>query len=84
MAVMTVRNIPAEVHRALKVRAAENGRSAEAEVRAILADAVHPAVEVKMGDALAAIGRRIGLTDEEADHIVSARQRTEVEPVSFG
>jgi len=80
---MTVRNIPDEVHRALKVRAAENGRSTEAEVRAILADAVQPAVQVKMGDALAAIGRRIGLTDEEADHIAAVRQRVEVEPVTF-
>ncbi|MFV0372970.1 FitA-like ribbon-helix-helix domain-containing protein, partial [Microbacterium sp.] len=36
MAVLTVRNVPDEVHRALRVRAAEHGRSAEAEVREIL------------------------------------------------
>ncbi len=39
---MTVRNIPDEVYRALRVQAAEHGQSAEAEVRSILAEAVHP------------------------------------------
>lgn len=42
MAVITVRNVPDEVYRALRVRAALNGRSAEAEVRAILADTLLP------------------------------------------
>lgn len=42
MAVLTVRNVPDEVHRALRVRAAEHGRSAEAEVRAILSEALVP------------------------------------------
>ncbi|MCL2089929.1 MAG: hypothetical protein FWH11_01670 [Micrococcales bacterium] len=83
MAVMTVRNIPAEVHRALRIRAAENGRSTEAEVRTILADAVRPRAEVPLGDALAEIGRRIGLTDDEADGVVGLRQRVEHQPVSF-
>lgn len=36
MASVTVRNIPDHVHRALKQRAAEHGRSTEAEIRAIL------------------------------------------------
>ncbi|MFC6674090.1 FitA-like ribbon-helix-helix domain-containing protein [Marinobacterium aestuariivivens] len=40
MAMLTVRNLPDEVHRALRVKAALNGRSMEAEVRAILAGAV--------------------------------------------
>ena len=38
--VMTVRNIPDEVYRTLRVRAAMHDRSAEAEVRAILEDSV--------------------------------------------
>src|SRR6218665_87566 len=42
IAVLTVRNIPDEVHRALRVRAAEHGRSAEAEVREILSAALLP------------------------------------------
>lgn len=33
MAVLTVRNVPDEVHRALRLLAAQHGRSTEAEVR---------------------------------------------------
>ena len=40
MAQLTVRGIPGEVVKALRVRAAQNGRSAEAEHRLILAEAV--------------------------------------------
>ena len=36
MTTLTVRNLPDEVHRALRIRAAGHGRSTEAEVRAIL------------------------------------------------
>jgi len=37
-----IRNLPAEVHRALKVRAALNDRSTDAEIREILTAAVQP------------------------------------------
>jgi antitoxin FitA len=40
MATITVRNLPPEVQRKLKQRAADNNRSMEAEARAILAAAV--------------------------------------------
>ena len=43
MATLTVRNLPDEVHRALRVRAAQHGRSTEAEIREILTLAVRPA-----------------------------------------
>jgi len=65
MAVLTMRNLPAEVHRALRVRAAQHGRSTEAEVRDILESAVRPEGRVKLGSLLAEIGRRAKLTDEE-------------------
>ncbi len=39
MAVLNIRNLPAEVHAALRVRAAKTGRSMEAEARAILTEA---------------------------------------------
>ena len=35
MVMLTVRNLPEEVHRALRVRAARRGHSTEAEVRTI-------------------------------------------------
>ena len=48
MATLNIRNLPDEVHRRLRVRAAEHGRSMEAEARAILAAATatpEPALE---------------------------------------
>lgn len=58
MSSVTVRNLPEETHRALKLRAAQHGRSTEAEIRNILENAVRP--EVGIGSALAAIGRSLG------------------------
>ncbi|KVL18762.1 FitA-like ribbon-helix-helix domain-containing protein [Burkholderia ubonensis] len=63
MPVITVRNLPDEVHRALRVRAAQHGRSTEAEVRDILEKAVQPEGRVKLGTLLAEIGREIGGVD---------------------
>jgi len=83
MAILTVRNLPDEVHRALRVRAARHGRSTEAEVRAILANTVMPEKRVRMGDALAALGRRIGLTDEDVAALEQTRDRTPAEPMRF-
>ena len=42
MANLNIRNLPDEVHQALKVRAALNNRSTEAEIREILTAAVQP------------------------------------------
>ncbi len=60
MAAVTVRNLPEETHRALKLRAARNGRSTEAEIRLILQDAVSANTAVGLGSQLAALGRRFG------------------------
>jgi plasmid stability protein len=65
MATLTIRNLPEEVHRALRLRAARHGRSTEAEVRAILENAVKPQGRLKLGSMLTDIGRRMRLTDEE-------------------
>lgn len=83
MAVLTVRNLPDDVHRALRVRAAQHGRSTEAEVRDILAAVVKPQERVRMGDALAAIGRTVGLTNEDAAAMDSLRDKTPAQPLSF-
>jgi plasmid stability protein len=40
MATLTIRNLPDEVHAALRVRAAKAGRSMEEEVRVVLTEAV--------------------------------------------
>lgn len=80
MAVLTVRNVPDEVHRALRVRATQHGRSAEAEVREILAAALLPEQHVRLGDALAALGRDLGLTDSDIDVLTGVRDQTPLEP----
>lgn len=42
MVILTVRRSPDDVHRALRVWAAQHGRSAEADVREILTVAIRP------------------------------------------
>ena len=83
MAILTVRNVPDDVHRALRVRAAQHGRSTEAEVREILSAAVKPEKRVRVGEALAAIGRKIGLSNDDFAVFESARDTTPAKPVSF-
>ncbi|MFT7721859.1 MAG: Arc family DNA-binding protein [Roseateles sp.] len=62
---VTVRNVPDEVHRAIRVRAAQHGRSIEAEMRDILEAAVRPQGRVRLGSLLSEIGRAGRLTEEE-------------------
>lgn len=83
MAILTVRNVPDDVHRALRVRAAEHGRSTEAEVREILAAAVKPEKRVRVGDALSAIGRKIGLTNADVDALERSLNKTPAKPLRF-
>lgn len=52
MANLNIRNLPDEVHQALRVRAALNNRSTEAEIREILTAAVQPLDLEKMGRAV--------------------------------
>jgi len=60
MPAIVVRNISAETHRALRVRARRHGRSTEAEVRAILEGAVRPGTRLRLGSALAALAKPLG------------------------
>ncbi|ALR06290.1 plasmid stability protein stbC [Xylella fastidiosa] len=83
MANVHVRNLPDAVHRALRVRAAHNGRSTEAEIREILEVAVRPPERVKLGSLLAEIGQKVKLTDEEFAIFESVRDRTPAGAASF-
>ena len=78
MSVVTVRKLPVETHRALKIRAARHGRSTEAEIRQILEEAVRPETRVKIGSELAAFGRRFGGLDLDI-----TRDQTPIEPADF-
>jgi plasmid stability protein len=75
---VTIRNIPVEIHRALRVRAAQRGHSTEAEIRLILETAVKNEGRVKLGSLLAQIGRECGGVD-----LAIERDRMPTEPVSF-
>ncbi|PHP16643.1 Arc family DNA-binding protein [Sphingobium sp. IP1] len=81
MSTVTVRNLPDEVHRAIRARAVSHGRSTEAEIRDILEQAVKPPHRLRIGDALAEIGREAGLTDADADWLTQKRGPSA--PMSF-
>ena len=83
MAMLTIRNISDEVHRALRVRAAQRGHSMEAEVRDILESAVSPQGRVKLGSLLADMGRRARLSDEEFAVFEQVRSKAPARPVDF-
>jgi plasmid stability protein len=84
MAVITVRNLPEEVHRALRVRAAQHGRSTEAEIRDVLEKAAKPEGRLKLGSLLTSIAQEAGgLSDAEAEPFVRLRDKTSASPLRF-
>ena len=76
MAMLTVRNLPDEVHRALRVRAASHGRN-------ILEAAVKSEGRIKLGSLLVEIGRRVALTDDEIALIEQVRDRGQARSATF-
>jgi antitoxin FitA len=78
MSSLTIRNLPEETHRALRLRAALAGRSTEAEVRAILEDVARPPERVKLGSLLAEIGQNVGGFD-----LVLERKGADDQPLDF-
>lgn len=87
MPAVTIRNLPEEVHRALKVRAALQGRSTEAEMRAILEAAVRPDGRLRLGTALSEASRELGLTNADIEDLERAleevQDRRPAEPMGF-
>lgn len=63
MAAVSIRNLDDATKERLRVRAARNGRSLEAEIRAILDEAVMPDEEHHMGRALLDLGAEHGGVD---------------------
>ncbi|MHB8455999.1 MAG: FitA-like ribbon-helix-helix domain-containing protein [Acidiferrobacterales bacterium] len=78
MSAVTIRNLPEETHRALKLLAAQHGHSTEAEIREILEEAVRPKTRIKIGSELAAFGQRFGGGDFNV-----TRDQTPPEPAVF-
>lgn len=81
MATLTIRNLPDEVHRALRMRAAQMGRSTEAEVRFVLEASVKPPQRLLVGSALAELGQQAGVTKADVEALESARHKTHAQPM---
>ena len=78
MPAVTIRNLTEETHRALKQRAAQHGRSTEAEIRSILNKAVRSKNRLKIGSELAALGKQFDGPDLEIN-----RDQDPIEPADF-
>ena len=89
MAQVLVRNLPDTIHRALRVRAALNNRSTEAEARLILSQTVlnqprlqQPDERIKLGSFLAR-SFRAKLTDQELAIFERAQQASPARAARF-
>ena len=78
MGSLNVRNLSEQTHKALRVRAAQHGRSVEAEIRAILDEAVDAKGRIGLGSMLTAIGRDFGGVELDVE-----RDKTPAEPANF-
>ena len=78
MAVLNIRNLPEEVHRHLRIRAAKAGRSMEAEARAILAAACLDQTAKKPASALQDLVEEMFGADKPSgvvDDLIEERRR---------
>ena len=73
---MTVRNLPEEVHRRIRLYAGEHGLSVEAAARCLLDEATRP--PQRLGDVVTAFAR-----SRAADFPEVPRDRSPVEPADF-
>lgn len=83
MASVTIRNLPDEVHRAIRMRAAQHGRSVEAEMRQMLEQAVKPEGRLKLGTLLVSAGKALNLSEEEFKAFSSVRDPSPARAASF-
>lgn len=83
MAILTVRNVPDEVHRALRMRASQHGRSTEAEIRSILENAVKPEQRLRLGDQLNRLAQAHSLTNHDIELLEQSRPFQPAEPLDF-
>jgi plasmid stability protein len=83
LAAVTIRKLSEEAHRALKVRAAQHNRSAEAEMRSILEAAVRPEGRLRLGTALSEMSRKIELTNADVETLEQDQDTRPAEPMQF-
>jgi len=80
MAQITVRQIPDEVHRALKVQAEQEGVSAEAKARQLLAEGLFPKDRPRPGDLLRDLWRG---DEEDFDDVEFSRDGAPIRGAVF-
>lgn len=80
---VTIRNLSDEVHRAIRQRAAGNERSVEAEMRAILTEAVKPPERIKLGTLLTGVVSDENRLTEDERAVYFGRDTTPHEPTAF-
>lgn len=78
MATLTIRKLPDEVHRALRILAARHGRSTEAEIRAILTQSVETKDRLRIGTEIRRFAERFGGAELDV-----SRDKAPIEPASF-
>lgn len=78
MAQIIVRQLPDEVHLALKTKAKCLGKSAEALAREILSNSVMPKSRIRLGDQLSGIWQ-----GSDVSGLTFERDKTPYQPVSF-
>ena len=78
MAQIAIRQIPDEVHRALKTQARAQGKSAEALARSLLRRGLFPADRLRPGDLLRSIWK-----DADLDEASFKRDHSDIDVASF-
>lgn len=78
MAQITIRQLPDEVHRALKTQARAQGKSAEALARSLLRRGLFPADRLRPGDLLQSIWK-----DADLDGVSFERDHSDIDAASF-
>ena len=76
MASITIRHIPDDVHRELRLRAAQHGHGIQAEILCILEQAIRPQGRLHLGTLMTAIAQDAGgLTDAEVACVDQLRDK---------
>lgn len=83
MPAVTIRNLSEETHRALKQRAALRRHSTEAEIRAVLDEAVRPRGRLLLGTALAGLAVAAGLTNADVEALSDAADAAPALPLTL-
>lgn len=80
---LSLRNIPNEMHLALRARAIQNNRSMEAELRSILKEALIPKENIKLGSLLYNIVQDSEIEEDIAEIISLQRKGSFSRAVDF-